>query len=139
MRFEKFSFGSMNASGAGAAVAVNQDGTFNSSINPASRGSVVAFWVTGQGQTNPSLVDGTQPQAPTFPTLVLPVSVTIGGIAVPPADILFSGLVYAGVMQVNARVPDRVVPGSLVELLLTTGNSTSRKGATLPAVTLAVR
>ena len=129
----------MNASGTGTAVVVNQDGTFNSNVNPAPRGSVVAFWATGQGQTSPLLVDGTQPLAPVFPKPVLPVSVTIGGIAVPPSDILFSGLVYAGVMQVNARVPDRVAPGSLVELLLTIGSSTSRKGATLPAVTLAVR
>ena len=129
----------MNASGTGTAVVVNQDGTFNSNVNPAPRGSVVAFWATGQGQTSPLLVDGTQPLAPVFPKPVLPVSVTIGGIAVPPSDILFSGLVYAGVMQVNARVPDRVAPGSLVELLLTIGSSTSRKGAALPAVTLAVR
>jgi uncharacterized protein (TIGR03437 family) len=70
---------------------------------------------------------------------VLPVSVTIGGVPVLQNDILFTGLVYAGVMQVNVRVPAAVVPGNLVELLLIVGNSTSLRGATLPAVTLSVR
>ena len=129
----------LSASGLGPAVVVNQDGTFNSAANPASRGTIVSFWVTGQGQTNPSSIDGQQPQAPTFPTPVLPVSVSIGGIAVLQSDILFAGLVYAGVMQVNARVPSTVVPGNLVELLLVVGNSTSLQGVTLPAVTLSVR
>jgi uncharacterized protein (TIGR03437 family) len=129
----------VNASGTGPAVVVNQDGTFNSAPNPATRGSVISFWATGQGQTNPMSVDGQQPQSPTFPTPILPVSVSIGGLTVPQSDVLFVGLVYAGVMQINTRVPSTVVPGSLVELLLSVGNSTSLQGATLPAVTISVR
>src|SRR5260370_37707641 len=129
----------MNAWGLGPAVVVNQDGTFNPAANPAPRGSIVSFWATGQGQTIPPSISGQQPQAPTFPTPVLPVSVSIGGVAVPQSDILYAGLVYAGVMQVNARVPSTVVPGNLVELLLVVGNSTSLQGVTLPAVTLSVR
>jgi uncharacterized protein (TIGR03437 family) len=88
----------VNASGTGPAVVVNQDGTFNSAENPAARGSIVSFWATGQGQTSPPSIDGQQPQAATFPTPVLPVSVAIGGVVVQQSDILFAGLVYAGVM-----------------------------------------
>jgi uncharacterized protein (TIGR03437 family) len=53
---------------------------------------------------------------------------------VPHTDIFFAGMVYAGVMQVNARVPLTALPGNF-----TVGNSTSLQGATLPAVTLSVR
>ena len=35
------------------AAAINQDGTLNGPTNPAARGSVVAVWGTGYGQTNP--------------------------------------------------------------------------------------
>jgi len=120
-----------NGSGAGAAVALNQDGSFNSEANPASRGSIVVFWATGQGQTDPPGIDGMQPEPPMFPKPALPVSVMIGGIGVAPEDILFAGLIYAGVMQVNVKIPDAVTTGNAVELLLTVSKSTSRKGVTL--------
>jgi uncharacterized protein (TIGR03437 family) len=129
----------MNASGTGPAVVVNQDGTFNSAANPAARGSVISSWATGQGQTSPPGIDRQQPQAPAFPTPVLPVSVSIGGVTVATNDILFSGLVYAGVMQVNARVPSTIASGNLVELLLRVGTATSLQGVTLPVVTLSVQ
>jgi uncharacterized protein (TIGR03437 family) len=66
-----------------------------------------------------------------FPKPALPVSVMIGGIGVAPEDILFAGLIYAGVMQVNVKIPDAVTTGNAVELLLTVSKSTSRKGVTL--------
>ena len=40
------------------AVALNQDGTLNGPANPAPRGSVVAVWGTGYGQTNPPCQSG---------------------------------------------------------------------------------
>jgi uncharacterized protein (TIGR03437 family) len=128
-----------NGSGIGPAVVVNQDGTFNSPANPASRGSIISFWATGQGQTSPPGIDGIQPQSPAFPVPALPVSATIGGIPVPQRDVLFAGLVYCGVLQVNVRIPTSVIGGNLVELLVTLGTATSIQGATLPAVTLSVR
>ena len=40
------------------AVAINQDGTLNRPTNPAARGSVVAFWGTGFGPTDPPCRSG---------------------------------------------------------------------------------
>src|SRR5208283_2597209 len=40
-----------NASGAGQGSILNQDNTINSVANPASRGSVVVLWATGEGLT----------------------------------------------------------------------------------------
>ena len=121
----------VNRSGTGAAVAVNEDGRFNSDGNAAPRGSIVAFWATGQGQTDPPGMDGKQPEPPMFPKPALPVSVAVGGVGVAPEDIFFAGLIYAGVMQVNVKIPDAVTAGNAVELLLTVGKSTGRKGVTL--------
>src|SRR5690606_38918967 len=44
--------------GQGAALALNQDGTVNGPSNPAPRGSVVTFFGTGQGPTNPVIANG---------------------------------------------------------------------------------
>src|SRR5262249_4433782 len=78
----------LSGTGLGPAVAVNQDGSINSSANPASRGSIVAFFATGQGQTSPPIVDGVHPPAGVFPRPIGLVSVTIGGIRVPPEGFL---------------------------------------------------
>jgi uncharacterized protein (TIGR03437 family) len=40
------------------AIAQNQDGSVNSATNPATAGSIVSFYATGLGPTNPSCVTG---------------------------------------------------------------------------------
>jgi len=114
--------------GAGQAWLVNEDRTFNSDKNPAERGSYIAFWATGQGLVDPAGKDGEVLVAPNFPRPRLPVKVTIGGL---DAEVVFAGLVYTGVLQVNARVPEATAPGSAAELLLTVGDFSSRNGVTL--------
>jgi uncharacterized protein (TIGR03437 family) len=42
----------------GPALAFNQDGSANGQSNPAEPGSVITLFATGEGQTNPSGVDG---------------------------------------------------------------------------------
>ena len=48
----------VDASGVGPGAILNQDSTVNSPSNPANRGSAVALFATGAGQTNPPGVDG---------------------------------------------------------------------------------
>ena len=36
-------------------IAINEDGTMNSADHPAPRGSIIAFFATGLGQTKPPL------------------------------------------------------------------------------------
>jgi uncharacterized protein (TIGR03437 family) len=78
--------------------------------NPAARGSVLTFWATGQGATVPMFVDGQS--APTTPLWqpALPVAVTIAG---QPAD-LVAALApgFAGLLQVNVRIPTEIPAGS---------------------------
>lgn len=69
----------LDASGQGQAAILNQDNKVNSAMNPADRGSIVALFATGEGQTEPPGVDG-KPTADPPPKPLLPVSVTIAGL-----------------------------------------------------------
>jgi uncharacterized protein (TIGR03437 family) len=119
------------AYGPGQAWMVNQDGTFNSSSNPAARGTYVAFWLTGQGYVNAPPPDGIQPKGPPFPSPVLPVSVSLGGVPLPAANVVFVGLVYSGEVQINVLIPANVPTGSAVPLVVTIGGASSRTDATV--------
>jgi uncharacterized protein (TIGR03437 family) len=104
---------------------VNQDNTLNSPANPATRGSIVVFYATGAGQTNPAGVDGSVATAP-FPVPTQKVSVTIGGV---PATLLYQGAApyeIAGLMQINAVVPAGLTPSDAAPLVLTIGNASSQ-------------
>jgi len=116
--------------GPGQAWMVNQDGTFNSASHPAPRGSYVSFWVTGQGLVNTTLDDGTQPAGPPYPSPLLPVSVSLGGSAVPASNIV-DGLVYSGEVQINVQIPANAPTGSAVPLVVTIGGASSRTDATI--------
>ncbi len=104
---------------------VNQDNTLNSPANPATAGSIVVFYATGAGQTNPPGVDGSVATAP-FPVPVQKVSVTIGGVQ---ANLLYQGAApfeIAGLLQVNAVIPAGLTPSDTVPLVLTIGNASSQ-------------
>ncbi|MDQ6699507.1 MAG: hypothetical protein M3Z36_04910 [Acidobacteriota bacterium] len=96
--------------GSGQAAAINQDGTINGPQNPAPRGSIVAFYGTGQGVVPGAPPDGTAPTGET-PTPQKP-QVIIGIAPVPPENVTYSGLApgLAGVWQVNVKIPDTVAP-----------------------------
>ena len=119
------------AYGPGQAWMVNQDQTFNSSSNPAARGTYVAFWITGQGYVNAPPPDGIQPTGPPYPTPVLPVSVSLGGVQLPAANVVFDGLIYSGEVQINVLIPANAPTGSAVPLVVTIGGASSRTDATI--------
>ena len=57
-----------NSSGSGQAAALNQDASGNDAGHPAPTGSVVTFYATGAGQTNPAGQDGLPGAVPLPPT-----------------------------------------------------------------------
>jgi uncharacterized protein (TIGR03437 family) len=120
----------LDSSGSGQAAALNQDGSLNSAANPAGRGSIVVFFATGAGQTEPPGVDG-KPASPPLPAPVLPVAVEVAGLN---AEILYAGGapgLVAGVVQVNARIPEQAAPGSASPLVLRSGGARSQPGVTV--------
>lgn len=123
----------MDGSGTGQAVVVNQNSTFNSPSNPAPRGSVVALWVTGQGLVYPAGADGQPPVTPPYPAPLLGLRVILGARELGPEAVAFAGLTYLGVMQVNVTIPADAPTGPVVEFRIKMGpdGAASRPGVTL--------
>lgn len=120
------------SSGRGQGAILKEDGTYNSSTNPARLGSIVVIYATGEGQTNPPGIDGKLATEP-LPRPVLPVSVMIGGV---PAEIIYAGAApgFAGLLQVNARIPLQSLSGNAhgdVPVRLTVGSVAGRSTVTL--------
>jgi uncharacterized protein (TIGR03437 family) len=122
---------SLNSSGVGQALVVNQDGSLNSPLNPAAPGSVVTFLATGAGQFSPAGVDGAIVGIGDLPRPILPVLVQVGGQS---AEVQYAGGapgVVEGVIQVNVQIPAASQTGAAVPLVLQVGDSISQPGITL--------
>ena len=92
--------------------------------NPAPRNSVIVLYATGLGAVeNPPPTGASTPTTPLSAARVTP-SVRIGGV---PAEVLFAGLApgFAGVFQLNVRVPATVPAGS-AEVVIESGGAASR-------------
>lgn len=87
-----------------SAIALNQDGTLNTASNPAPQGTIVTFFLTGQGPTDPYSPSGRQ--AP-FEPLARVVSSYKAFIAGREANVQYLGLTpgYAGLAQANVEIP----------------------------------
>jgi uncharacterized protein (TIGR03437 family) len=59
------------------------------------------------------------------------VSVSIGGVKVPDANLAFKGLVYTGEIQLNVLIPATAPTGDAVPLVVTIGGASSRSGVTV--------
>jgi uncharacterized protein (TIGR03437 family) len=123
----------LNSSGIGPGAVLNQDSTVNFPLNRAARGSVVALFATGTGQTDPPGSDGLVARD-LLPKPNLPVSVRIGGA---DAEVLYAGAAptfVAGVHLVICRIPGNAASGLAVPVVIKVGTASSQ-----PGVTLAVR
>ena len=126
---------SIDSSGRGAGAILNQNGTVNSTANPARRGEVIVLFGTGEGLTEPVPGDGrlTPGQEP-LPRPRLPVQVTIGGQA---ARVLYAGGapgLVAGVVQINVQLTGETPVGDSVPVQVTVGEASSPD-----TVTVAIR
>ncbi len=124
----------MDSSGQGQAAMLNEDGTLNGSDHPAAKGSVVVFYATGLGQTDPPGVDGEI----TRDVLACPrlgVAVWIQG---QQAEVLSASAVpgtVSGVMQVKIKLPMDIPSGNSVAVTMKVGGW----GPSPDGVTMAVR
>ena len=53
------------------------------------------------------MTDGQHPPEGVFPAPRLDVTATVGGA---PANVVFTGMIYAGVLQVNIQIPEDAPP-----------------------------
>jgi uncharacterized protein (TIGR03437 family) len=117
--------------GSGQGAILNADSSVNSATNPAPRGTWVAIYGTGEGVTTPPGVDGRVTGRPLPAVAATNCTATIGG---QPANVNYCGEApgfTAGVLQVNAMVPESIVPGSAVPVTIAVGSGTSQTGVTM--------
>ncbi len=117
------------SSGRGPAAILNQNGSFNSASNPAARGSIIVLFGTGEGATTPAGVDGKLTAAP-LPKPTQSIVVRIGDQV---ANLDYAGGapgLVAGLLQINARVPDNLASGE-VPITLQIGSVSSPRSATV--------
>jgi uncharacterized protein (TIGR03437 family) len=120
-----------DSSGKGQGAILNENGSVNSTSNPAAAGSIVVLFGTGEGQTSPGGVDGRIAASAPFPRPLLQVGVTICG---QTAQVLYAGAapsLPSGVMQVNARIPAACAGLSSAEVRVSVGSSASPTGVTV--------
>lgn len=115
-----------NGSGSGAGSIVNQDGSINSSTNPAPKGSTVSLYGTGGGLLNPQPYGGYLEVAAPFGAISGNVTATIGGTS---AAVLYAGgapFLVEGIDQINVTVPG-VTPSGAADLVVNIGSQASNK------------
>jgi uncharacterized protein (TIGR03437 family) len=119
----------LSGSGIGPGAIVNQDGSINSASNPAPRGTAIQIYATGGGPTSPTSVAGDV--ASGAANLTLPVTLTIGGVN---AQVLYAGNApgeVVGLVQINAMIPQTLVPGAALPVVVTIGGVASQAGVTV--------
>jgi len=104
-------------------VAVNQDGTPNSTLAPSALGSILTFYATGEGLTDGPNIAGLPAQAP-YPHPLLPIILTIAGVN---TQISYAGSApgMIGVLQIDALVPSGCVAPGQTAAQLTVGTVTA--------------
>ncbi len=121
-----------NQQGTGQGIVLHSDQvTLAQAGTPAAAGEEVVIYCTGLGVVAPAVDAGNAASSTVLSRVVNPVTVQIGGVA---ADVVFAGLApgFAGLYQVNARVPVGVA-GDAVTLTVQVAGQSS------PPVTIAVR
>jgi uncharacterized protein (TIGR03437 family) len=119
-----------NGAAAGQGIILNEDSTPNSASNPAAKGSVIRIFATGAGQTLPRGVNG----AFAADDSVKPrsrVEALIGGIGGRVLNARVPSGLFAGVVQVDVRIPANAPSGSEVPLELAVGEVISPPIATV--------
>ena len=126
-------FFTLTQNGKGQVAGLNVDQgrvSVNGAANPVARGSIVTLYATGgglgDGANDDGLVTGNQ-----FSHPLGAVRVSIGGV---DAQVLYAGSapgLVAGVLQINAKVPDGAPTGTAVPIVLAVGDHSSQSGATL--------
>lgn len=117
--------------GAGQGAIVNADFSVNSAANPAPRGTWISIYGTGEGVTTPPGVDGRLSGTPLPTVAAATCTATIGG---QPATVNYCGEapgLTAGVLQVNALVPESIATGSAVPVTVVMGDRASQSGVTM--------
>jgi uncharacterized protein (TIGR03437 family) len=118
----------VDSTGQGQAKARSADSSVNSPQNPAARGSLIQFYGTGEGVTSPP---GVTADASAGKKPVLSLKVTIGGADATVQEAVSLAGAMPWVLQVSASIPQNIVPGDSVPIILTIGGAHSQDRVTI--------
>jgi uncharacterized protein (TIGR03437 family) len=134
-----------NQTGSGQAAVLNQDSTVNTSSNPATQGTIIVLYGTGQGLVSPAVPDGNAAPSGTLSnTVAVPTSNQSTCLNNQPSmcvafgntlgDVKFSGLApgYIGLWQINVAVPTGLSAGNVPVRVIINGTPSN-------SVTVAIR
>ncbi len=121
----------VNQAGTGQGYVVTSRGVADAA-NPAEPGEVVVIYCAGLGPVSPAVDAGVAAPSDPLSVATNPVTVEIGGLE---AEVFFAGLTpgFAGLYQINAKVPEGVAVGNSVPVVIRSGSKSA------PVVTMAVR
>ena len=116
--------------------ALNPDYSVNSASNPATRGSYIVLYGTGEGRTNPTSVEGTiTTSIAPIPQSIYPVTVTFGtGTGAVAGGVFYAGetpTALAGLMQINVTIPANAPTGPAVPVFVTINGQTTPGNVTV--------
>ncbi len=118
------------ASSGGQAAAANQDGSTNTAQSGADPGSIIALYMTGEGQTDPAGIDG-KLMTDILAKPLLGVTAQVNG---KDAPVLYAGsapTLAAGLMQINIQLPIDLPHGVNASVVVTIGRAASQSGVTV--------
>jgi uncharacterized protein (TIGR03437 family) len=121
---------SVAQNGQGPGLFYHANYTLISSANPAQKGESIFFYATGEGQTDPTGLDGYLVDVARLAKPALPIEVTIGG---QKAELQYGGSapgLISGVMQVNVKVPTNIGSGDQ-QVALKVGTASSPSTITI--------
>jgi uncharacterized protein (TIGR03437 family) len=128
----------VDSSGRGQAAVLNFDATtgaysLNSAANPAVKGQTIVIYATGGGKTStlPSPEGQVIPVSDPPPTLTATTTVTIGADTVSADYAGVAPLTIAGLVQINATIPNTATSNKATPLLVTIDGRTSQAGVTI--------
>jgi uncharacterized protein (TIGR03437 family) len=90
------------------------------------RGQTYTLFITGAGEVSPAVSTGAAPTGNQVPVPVLPVSMTIGGVALSPQEMSYIGIPSwsVGTLQINFTVPQNA-PLGVDPVVVTVGSAAS--------------
>ena len=123
----------LNQAGNGPGSILNQDYSVNGANSRAPKLSVVAIYMTGEGQTDPAGVNGlvTPLNGSGLKKPQLPVTATVGG---RPAIVKYYGSapgIVSGVMQVNVEIPADAPSDPAAQIVITVGSTSTQSNVTV--------
>ncbi len=120
----------LDASGRGGAVALNESGAINAPDEPAAANSELIFYITGAGQTEPLETAGGAARG-AWRAVAQPVAVAIGGAEAAVVEAVAAPLMVPGVSRIRVQVPPDAPSGGHAFLSVQVGGTEAQHGVTV--------